>query len=145
MAFAAIAIIFSSCEPTSFNETYLYGYWQDDNNADHYKRFLTSSEDDTAVVALKSQTYNCTFGYDWDESEQTEEDDLFGTGYHGIGWYKWNLSASTLALFEQGEKTKDLPYLYKVKKLTSKQLQIVRNNVTETYTKVDRTPHPITK
>lgn len=115
MAFAAIAIIFSSCEPLEVNETYLYGCWQNsDPGSQEYMRFLTAEQE-----AMDGEYH---FGKEWNEGDGVYEGDLT---YKGNGWFKWKIIQTNMTRINFMENgTTQVPKTYVVKKLTTSDMQL---------------------
>lgn len=82
---ALIGIAFSACgrqEPIEYSLSDMQGLWK--NTAGNYMRFTTESADSLKTGYL--------WGYEWDESDEIEEADLFKPDmYHGNSWFIYSL------------------------------------------------------
>lgn len=83
---ALIGIAFSACsnkDPIEYSLSDMQGLWKQ-NNTEHFMRFTTESAD-----SIKS---GYLWGYEWDESEGTVEDDLKQPDMkYGNSWFIYHL------------------------------------------------------
>lgn len=81
-----IGIAFSACnpkEPIEYSLNDMQGLWKE-NGTEHFMRFSTESADSLKTGYL--------WGYEWDESDGTEENDLLQPDmYHGNSWFIYRL------------------------------------------------------
>ena len=125
-----ISLAFASCTPeVTFNESDLYGTWQEDGKQ-AFVRFLTPEED-----GVTGDYSEYKYGYEWDEDEDVHPEDLT---YHGNGWFEWKLETSELTQIHfMDNGGAEIPKIYTVNMLNSSQLSYTDSfKKIHTFTKV---------
>ena len=83
---ALIGIAFSACnskEPIEYSLSDMQGLWRE-NGTEHFMRFTTDAADSLKTGYL--------WGYEWDESDGTEENDLLQPDMkYGNSWFIYHL------------------------------------------------------
>lgn len=124
----------SSCsmfkKDTSFSETDLFGYWQEDGK----EAFLRFTDEKNETGEYAKYKY---YGYEWNEAEDVMESDVVADK-HGNGWFMWTLDmADLMELHLMSNKGAVDPKNYTVTKLTDTDLQFKDEfDVSHKYVKV---------
>ena len=131
---ALIGIAFSACskkDPIEYSLSDMQGLWKQ-NNTEHFMRFTTESAD-----SIKS---GYLWGYDWDKSEGTVEDDLKQPDMkYGNSWFIYHLEGEKwLQINTMSIGSGLIPETYVITTLNSSTFEYYKEgykNEKQTYTK----------
>ena len=111
-------------------ETMLVGYWQRANTRE-YVRFMRDNTE------MKDGYY---LGYEWNESQDVYETDLWDYMYHGNSWFEWYTTVdkkdnklTQIHLMDNGGA--DIPKVYTITTLTETTLSFTDGLNTRNYVK----------